>query len=115
KSPERGNRDTRYGGAQLGRPEKRGRVRSRPSSEKEDSPVREEESNSTAPTPWSKEGHAGTASSSDSAASNNSDTDDEDYVESVAQGENISSNDEEMDEVQCPTSQPKSNGELNIL
>ncbi|GFS47630.1 hypothetical protein TNIN_198381 [Trichonephila inaurata madagascariensis] len=49
-------------------------------------------------------------SNDDSAASNNSDTDDEDYVESVAQGENISSNDEEMDEVQCPTSQPKSNG-----
>ncbi|GFY79483.1 hypothetical protein TNIN_79301 [Trichonephila inaurata madagascariensis] len=43
-----------------------------------------------------------------SAASNNSDTDDEDYVENVAQGENTSSDDEEINEMQCPsTSQPE--------
>ncbi|GFY06051.1 hypothetical protein TNCV_3863551 [Trichonephila clavipes] len=46
-------------------------------------------------------------SDDDSAASNNSDTDEE-YVENVAQGENISSDDEEIDEIQCPsTSQPE--------
>ncbi|GFW14083.1 hypothetical protein TNCV_3546721 [Trichonephila clavipes] len=44
-------------------------------------------------------------SDDDSAASNNRDTHDEDYVENVAQGENISSDDEEIDEIQCPTSQ----------
>ncbi|GFY58567.1 hypothetical protein TNIN_326231 [Trichonephila inaurata madagascariensis] len=44
----------------------------------------------------------------DSAASNNSGTDNEDYVENVAQGENISSDDEEIDEIQCPfTSYPE--------
>ncbi|GFS92880.1 hypothetical protein TNCV_1162571 [Trichonephila clavipes] len=37
-------------------------------------------------------------SDDDSAASNNSDTDYEDYVENVPQGENISSDDEEIDE-----------------
>ncbi|GFS45027.1 hypothetical protein TNIN_45801 [Trichonephila inaurata madagascariensis] len=42
-------------------------------------------------------------SDDDSAASNNRHADDEDYVENVAQGENISS-DEEIDEIQCPTS-----------
>ncbi|GFY70950.1 hypothetical protein TNIN_397991 [Trichonephila inaurata madagascariensis] len=42
-------------------------------------------------------------SDDDSAASNNSDTDDEDYVESVAYGENISSDDEEINEIQCPS------------
>ncbi|GFY57824.1 hypothetical protein TNIN_496151 [Trichonephila inaurata madagascariensis] len=35
----------------------------------------------------------------DSASSNNSDTDDEDYVESVATGENISLDNEEIDEI----------------
>ncbi|GFW15613.1 uncharacterized protein TNCV_3581111 [Trichonephila clavipes] len=44
----------------------------------------------------------------DSAASNNSDTDDEDYVENVAQGKNISSDDEEIDDIQGPsTSYPE--------
>ncbi|GFY38146.1 hypothetical protein TNIN_235271, partial [Trichonephila inaurata madagascariensis] len=47
-------------------------------------------------------------SDDDSAASNNSDTDDEDHVENVAQGENISSDDEKIEEIQCPsTSQLK--------
>ncbi|GFR03589.1 hypothetical protein TNCT_625131 [Trichonephila clavata] len=47
-------------------------------------------------------------SDNDSAVSNNSDTDDEDCVENVVQGENISSDDEEIDEIQCPsTSQPE--------
>ncbi|GFV53341.1 transposable element Tcb1 transposase, partial [Trichonephila clavipes] len=47
-------------------------------------------------------------SDDDSAASDNSDTNDEDYVENVAQGENISSDDEEIDEIQCPSiSQPE--------
>ncbi|GFY79275.1 hypothetical protein TNIN_224561 [Trichonephila inaurata madagascariensis] len=43
-------------------------------------------------------------SDDDSAASNNRHAD-EDYFENVAQGENISSDDEETDEIQCPTSQ----------
>ncbi|GFX51428.1 hypothetical protein TNCV_3103611 [Trichonephila clavipes] len=47
------------------------------------------------------------ASDDDLAASNNSDNDDGDYVESVAQGKNISSDDEEIDEMQCSTFQPK--------
>ncbi|GFV81948.1 hypothetical protein TNCV_3151461 [Trichonephila clavipes] len=42
-------------------------------------------------------------SDDDSAASNNSDTDDEDYVDNTAQGENIFSDDEETDEIQCPS------------
>ncbi|GFY60126.1 hypothetical protein TNIN_354581 [Trichonephila inaurata madagascariensis] len=47
-------------------------------------------------------------SDDDSAASEKSDTNDEDYVENVAQGENISSDDEEIDEIQCPSiSQPE--------
>ncbi|GFT27085.1 hypothetical protein TNCV_4676021 [Trichonephila clavipes] len=47
-------------------------------------------------------------SDDDSAPSNNRDTDDEDYVENVPQGENISSDDEEIDEIQCPfTSHPE--------
>ncbi|GFX60186.1 uncharacterized protein TNCV_4533461 [Trichonephila clavipes] len=47
-------------------------------------------------------------SDDDSAASNNSDNDDENYFENVAQGENISSDDEQIDEIQCPsTSQPE--------
>ncbi|GFW72330.1 hypothetical protein TNCV_703671 [Trichonephila clavipes] len=42
------------------------------------------------------------------AASNNRDTDVEGYVENVALGENISSDDEEIDEIQCPsTSKPE--------
>ncbi|GFY72781.1 hypothetical protein TNIN_250611 [Trichonephila inaurata madagascariensis] len=41
-------------------------------------------------------------SDDDSAASNNSDTADEDYVENVVQGGNISSHDREIDGVQCP-------------
>ncbi|GFW61889.1 hypothetical protein TNCV_4669141 [Trichonephila clavipes] len=43
----------------------------------------------------------------DSAASNNNDTEDEDDVENVAQEENISSDDEDIYEIQCPTSQPE--------
>ncbi|GFS72243.1 hypothetical protein TNCV_2442751 [Trichonephila clavipes] len=35
---------------------------------------------------------------SDKAASNNIDTDDEDYVEDTAQGKNVSSDDEEIDD-----------------
>ncbi|GFU83955.1 retrovirus-related Pol polyprotein from transposon TNT 1-94 [Trichonephila clavipes] len=45
-------------------------------------------------------------SDDDLAASNNSATDD-DYVENIPQGENISSDDEEIDEIQSPTSQPE--------
>ncbi|GFW92540.1 hypothetical protein TNCV_518571 [Trichonephila clavipes] len=45
-------------------------------------------------------------SDDDSAASNNSDTDDEDYVENVAQGGYISSDDEEIEEIQCPSILP---------
>ncbi|GFS47326.1 hypothetical protein TNIN_467301 [Trichonephila inaurata madagascariensis] len=40
-------------------------------------------------------------SDDDSEASNNSDTVGEDYIENVAKGGNISS-DEEIDEMQCP-------------
>ncbi|GFU33038.1 hypothetical protein TNCV_4156081 [Trichonephila clavipes] len=43
----------------------------------------------------------------DSAVSNNSDTHDEDYVENFAQGGNISSDNEDIDKIQCPTSQPE--------
>ncbi|GFY70306.1 hypothetical protein TNIN_162061 [Trichonephila inaurata madagascariensis] len=44
----------------------------------------------------------------DSITSYNSDTDDAIYIENVAQGENISSDDEEIDEIQCSsTSQTK--------
>ncbi|GFY51509.1 hypothetical protein TNIN_438011 [Trichonephila inaurata madagascariensis] len=42
-------------------------------------------------------------SDDDSATSNNSDNDDEDYVENVSQGENTSSDDEEIDEIQYPS------------
>ncbi|GFY47183.1 hypothetical protein TNIN_299681 [Trichonephila inaurata madagascariensis] len=42
-------------------------------------------------------------SDDDSSACNSSDTDYEDYVENLAQKENISSDDEEMDEIQCPS------------
>ncbi|GFY68481.1 hypothetical protein TNIN_192031 [Trichonephila inaurata madagascariensis] len=49
-------------------------------------------------------------SDDDSAASNNKNNDDEDYVENVAQGKNVSSDDEEIYEIQCPsTSQPEVN------
>ncbi|GFW18683.1 hypothetical protein TNCV_1369371 [Trichonephila clavipes] len=40
-----------------------------------------------------------------SAVSNNSDTDDEDYVENVSQGE-TTSDDEEIDEIQYPSTSP---------
>ncbi|GFU37268.1 hypothetical protein TNCV_4272651 [Trichonephila clavipes] len=52
-------------------------------------------------------------SDDDSTASNNSDSDEEDYVENVAQGKNISSDDEEINEMQCAsTSQPENVQEL---
>ncbi|GFU50174.1 transposable element Tcb2 transposase [Trichonephila clavipes] len=44
-------------------------------------------------------------SDNDSATSNNSDTCDEDYVKNVVLGQNISSDDEKIDGIQCPTSQ----------